>query len=305
MRLAFAGSPAAAIGPLRALAASDHDVTVVVTQPDRPVGRSGSARPTPVAATAEELRIPVIRPKSINAEEAIASIAASGAEALCVVAFGQILRAGILDRWLCLNVHFSLLPAYRGAAPVERALMDGVDRTGVTIMEMDPGMDTGPIIGAAAIAVGPEETGGEVTSRLSALGAPMLVAAVDDLAAGRLRSTPQPEEGISMAPKITAADRGLDPARPARELADLVRALAPHIGATCVIDGRPFKVWTARPLGRDVAPGLSAEEGGRLMMGTADEGLELLELQPPGRTRMPAATFLRGYRGALALGQAT
>jgi methionyl-tRNA formyltransferase len=181
--------------------------------------------------------------------------------------------------------------------------MDGVDRTGVTIMEMDPGMDTGPIVAAAAVDVGPEETGGALTARLSALGAPMLVAAVDDLAAGRLRSTPQPEEGVSMAPKITAADRALDPARPARELADRVRALAPHIGATCAIDGRPFKVWAARPLGREAVPGLAAEDG-RLVMGTGEGALELLELQPPGKTRMPAATFLRGYRGALELGTA-
>ena len=210
----------------------------------------------------------------------------------------------MLDRWPCLNVHFSLLPAYRGAAPVERALMDGADRTGVTIMEMDPGMDTGPIVATAAVDVGPEETGGALTERLSELGAPMLVAAVDDLAAGRLRSAPQPEEGVSYAPKIVADDRILDPAEPARRLADRVRALAPHIGATCVIDGQPFKVWVARPLERPAPAGLAVEEGARLVMGAAEGGLELLELQPPGKTRMPAATFLRGYRGALELGRA-
>lgn len=302
MRVAFAGSPAAALEPLRALAGSDHEVSIVVTQPDRPAGRSGRAQPTPVAAAADELGLRVVRPPTINAPEVIELIADSGAQALCVVAFGQLLRAGVLDRWPCLNVHFSLLPAYRGAAPVERALMDGAARTGVTIMEMDPGMDTGPIVATAAVDVGPEETGGALTERLSELGAPMLVAAVDDLAAGRLRSTPQPEEGVSYAPKITADDRALDPARPARELADRVRALAPHIGATCTIDGRPFKVWAARPLGREAAAGLAVEDGGRLVMGTGEGGLELLELQPPGRTRMPAATFLRGYRGALELG---
>ena len=303
MRIAFAGSPAAALQPLRALAASDHEVTMVVTQPDRPVGRSGRAQPTPVAAAAEELGLQVLRPPTINADDVIGLIADSGAEALCVVAFGQILRAGVLDRWPCLNVHFSLLPAYRGAAPVERALMDGADRTGVTIMEMDPGMDTGPIVATAAVDVGPAETGGALTERLSELGAPMLVAAVDELAAGRLRSTPQPEEGVSYAPKIVAADRSLDPAEPARRLADRVRALAPHIGATCVIDGQPFKVWVARPLEREAPAGLAVEDGGRLVMGTAEGGLELLELQPPGRTRQPVGTFLRGYRGALELGR--
>jgi methionyl-tRNA formyltransferase len=303
VKVAFAGSPAAALRPLRALAASDHEVAIVVTQPDRPVGRSGRARPTPVAEAAEELGLRLLRPPTINAPEVIELVAGTGAEALCVVAFGQILRAGVLDRWPCLNVHFSLLPAYRGAAPVERALMDGVARTGVTIMEMDPGMDTGPIVATAAVDVGHEETGGALTERLSEIGAPMLVAAVDALAAGRLRSTPQPEEGVSYAPKLTADDRALDPERPARELADRVRALAPHIGAACTIDGRPFKIWAARPLEGAAAAGLAVDEG-RLVMGTADGGLELLELQPPGRNRMPVATFLRGYRGPLELGKA-
>ena len=304
MRVAFAGSPAAALEPLQALVDSFHEVALVVTQPDRASGRARRSRPTPVAVAAGELGLPVVRPASINAPEVVARMEESGADALCVVAFGQILREAVLGRWPCLNVHFSLLPAYRGAAPVERALMDGVRRTGVTIMQMDAGLDTGPIVSVEPVDVGPEENAGELTARLSALGGPMLVEAVRALEDGTLVTREQPEEGVSLAPRITADDRALDLSRPAVELADQVRALAPHIGATCMIDGQAFKIWAARPLDRSAAPGLSVEDGGRLVAGCGEGALELVELQPPGRTRMAAATLLRGWRGALERGPA-
>ena len=238
------------------------------------------------------------RPISINDPEVVEAIAAAGAEALVVVAFGQILRDGVLSRWPCINVHFSLLPAYRGAAPVERAIMDGAKRTGVTVMFMEAGLDTGPTISAEATPIGPDEDAGSLVGRLSAIGGPMLVRALDDLEAGRLRSVPQPGDGVSIAPKITAEDRVLDLGRPAEELARRVRALSPHIGAAAAIGGEPFKIWAtrARP---DVAPaGLSVAEGA-LVVGCAEGSLEVLELQPPGRGRMDAASFLRGWRGSL------
>ena len=303
MRVAFAGSPEAAVPPLRALAASRHDVSVVVTQPDKARGRSRRPTPTPVGAAAEELALPVLRPATINDPAVIEEISAFGAQALAVVAFGQILRDAVLSRWPCINVHFSLLPAYRGAAPVERALMDGVERTGVTIMLMDAGLDTGPMIAAEETPVGGDDDAGSLIARLSDMGGPMLVRALDDLEAGRLESRPQPEEGVSMAPKITPDDRVLDLARPASELARRVRALSPHVGAVATIGGEPFKVWaaTARP---DAAPaGLSVADG-RLVAGCGEGSLEFRELQPPGRGRMDAESFLRGWRGSLAWGDA-
>lgn len=301
MRVAFAGSPEAAVAPLRALAASHHEVTVVVTQPDKARGRSRRPSPTPVGAAAEELGLPVLRPATINDPDVIAQIAGGGAEALVVVAFGQILRDAVLSRWPCINVHFSLLPAYRGAAPVERALMDGADRTGVTIMVMDAGLDTGPMIAAEETPVGEDDDAGSLVARLSEMGGPMLVRALDDLEAGRLASRPQPEEGVTIAPKITAEDRVLDLGRPAAELARRIRALSPHIGAVATIGGEPFKIWSARALPEAAPAGLTAE-GGRLVAGTAEGSLEIRELQPPGRGRMDAGAFLRGWRGSLEWG---
>jgi methionyl-tRNA formyltransferase len=300
MRVAFAGSPEAAVPPLRALVAAGHDVSVVVTQPDRARGRSGRPSATPVAAAAEELGIPVLRPKTINAPEVVEEIAATGARALAVTAFGQILRDAVLDRWPSINVHFSLLPAYRGAAPVERAIMDGATHTGVTIMQMDAGLDTGPMLAARQVEIGPDEDAGSLIGRLSELGGPMLAEVLDDLDAGRLQPTPQPEEGVSLAPKITAEDRPLDLSRPAVELARRVRALSPHVGATLAIGGEPFKIWAARALPEDAAAPLAAE-GGRLVAATGEGSLELLRLQPPGKGRMDAAAFLRGWRGSLEL----
>jgi len=298
VRVAFAGSPAAAVAPLRALVEAGHEVTVAVTQPDRARGRSGAPAPTPVAEAARELGIPVLRPRTINDPEVIEEIAAGAPAALAVVAFGQILRDGVLSRWPSINVHFSLLPAYRGAAPVERAIMDGVAETGVTIMQMDAGLDTGPMLATRAIAVGEDEDAGSVTARLSELGGPLLAQVLTDLDAGRLEPVTQPEDGVSLAPKIAAEDRVLDLSRPAVELARRVRALSPHIGATPAIGDAPFKVWRARALD-EPAPAPLSGEGGRLIAGTGDGSLEILELQPPGKGRMDAAAFLRGWRGPL------
>lgn len=298
MRVAFAGSPEAAVEPLRALVASPHEVAVVVSQPDRPRGRRGTPTPTPVAAAAIELGIPVLRPRTINDPAVLDEIRGAGAEALAVVAFGQILREAVLESWPCVNVHFSLLPAYRGAAPVERALMDGVTRTGVTIMRMDAGLDTGPMLARETTEVAPDDDAGSLIARLSAMGGPLLARVLSDIEAGRAVETPQPEDGVSLAPKITAEDRPLDLGRPAVELERRVRALSPHIGATCRIGGEPFKIWRVRARPEPAPAGLSVVDQ-RLVAGCAEGSLELRELQPPGRGRMDAASFLRGWRGGL------
>ncbi len=301
MRVAFAGSPAPAASILRHLTRSGHEVALVVTQPDRRRGRSGRPRPTAVAEAADELGLAARRPESINDQHTVARLEAAEVGALCVVAFGQILRDPLLERWPCLNVHFSLLPAYRGAAPVERALMDGAERTGVTVMRMDAGVDTGPMAHRAELSVPPREDAGTLTGRLADAGGPLLAEALDDLERGELTLVPQPDDGVSLAPKIGPDDRPLRLDGTARAVVDHVRALAPHIGATLGIDGKSFNVWRVAPAPGADAPGGIAVVDGRLLLRCADGAVEVLELQPPGRARMATGDFLRGRRGALRL----
>ena len=192
--------------------------------------------------------------------------------ALCVVAFGQLLKEPLLSEWPCINVHFSLLPAYRGAAPVERALMDGVAETGVCIMRMDAGLDTGPVAREIRIAVEPQDDAGAVMTRLCAVAVPALVATLDDLERGDAAFAAQAETGVSLAPKIGDADRALDPGDTAVALANRIRALAPYIGARLVIDGAPFKIWRANvPAMSDPGAGLHIVDG-RLLIGVRGRG---------------------------------
>ncbi len=300
MRVIFAGSPDPAVPVLRALVASPHDVVLVVTREDRPKGRSRTPVPTPVGAAADALGIPVLKPASINAPEALEVLRGADAGAIAVAAFGQILKDDVLNGWPCINVHYSLLPAYRGAAPVERALMDGCARTGATIMHMDTGLDTGPIIESVDVVLTDEDDAGSVLMKMAEASGPALVRALDAVQAGSLTSTPQRDEGASIAAKITAADRPINPSRTARELADHVRALSPHIGAVLHMDGEPFKIWRVRETGHPAPAGLTSADG-VLLLGTASNGLEILELQPPGTGRMQSDAFLRGYRGELTL----
>jgi len=300
MRVMFAGSPAPAVPVLGALLASRHEVALVITREDRPRGRSRSPVATPVGEAAAAAGIPLLKPASINAPESLDAMRAADAGALVVAAFGQILRADVLDVWPCINVHYSLLPAYRGAAPVERALMDGAQETGTTIMLMDEGLDTGPIIESVPVPLAREDDAGALLMKMAEASGPALVRALDALEAGGLASTPQPGEGASVAAKITDADRPIDPHRTATEIQQQVRALSPHIGATIGIDGQQFKVWRVKPTNAAAVPGL-VRDSGRLLLGTASGGLEIVELQPPGKGRMHADAFLRGYRGELAL----
>ena len=231
MRVIFAGSPEPAVPVLRALVASHHEVVLVVTREDRPRGRSKTPVPTPVGAVAHELGIPTLKPASINAPESLQVLRNADAGVLAVAAFGQILRDDVLDGWPCINVHYSLLPAYRGAAPVERALMDCAAHMGTTIMQMDAGLDTGPIIESVVLEVTGDDDAGSVLQKMAEASGPALVRALDAVDAGTLVATPQTGAGSSVAAKITDADRLIDPSRPARELVGQVRALSPHIGA--------------------------------------------------------------------------
>ncbi|MBU6362944.1 MAG: methionyl-tRNA formyltransferase [Acidobacteria bacterium] len=300
MRVMFAGSPAPAVPVLQALTDSPHEVVLVITREDRPRGRGRTPVPTPVGEAADAAGIPTLKPSSINAPEALAVLRDADAGALVVAAFGQILKDDVLDGWPCVNVHYSLLPGYRGAAPVERQLMDGVEETGTTIMLMDAGLDTGPIIEAVPVPLARDDDAGSLLMKMADASGPAVVRALDAIAAGNLVSTPQPEAGASIAPKITDDDRPINPSRTAVEIRNQVRALSPHIGATLGIDGQQFKVWAVKPTNAAAVPGL-VRDSGRLVLGTASGGLEIVELQPPGKARMHADAFLRGYRGELAL----
>lgn len=302
MKVAFAGSPPAAATVLHMLVESGWEIAVVISQPDRPKGRGGTTVPTPVSVEAERLGLPLIRPASINADDVLDAMDGMDLAAVCVVGFGQILRERLLASWPCINVHFSILPAYRGAAPVERAIMDGLTETGVTIMQMDAGLDTGPIISTGRVDVAVDDDGGSVLHRLAELGGGLLSAALHELEAGRLVTTPQPEDGVSLAPKIGPADIALDDTIPAKAVVDRIRALSPHIGVACWIGGERFKLWKARVTdGSAGTPGALHVEDGRLILPAADGAVEILELQPPGRSRMRAGDFLRGWRGGLDL----
>jgi methionyl-tRNA formyltransferase len=300
MRVIFAGSPEPAVPVLRALVASHHEVVLVVTREDRPRGRSKTPVPTPVGVVAHELGIPTLKPSSINTPESLQVLRDADAGALAVAAFGQILRDDVLSGWPCINVHYSLLPAYRGAAPVERALMDCADRMGTTIMQMDAGLDTGAIIESVVLVVTDDDDAGSVLQKMAEASGPALVRALDAVDAGTLVAMPQTDEGSSVAAKITDADRPIDPSRPARELVGQVRALSPHIGAVLHIDGQPFKVWRTREWESPTPAGLTADSGA-LLLGTATNGLQILDIQPPGKGRMQIDAFLRGYRGELDL----
>jgi methionyl-tRNA formyltransferase len=235
----------------------------------------------------------------VNGEEELAAIAAHGPEVICVCEFGQLIKEPLLSQYLMLNVHPSLLPRWRGAAPIERTLMAGDTTTGVTIFKIGEGLDSGPMALSASEPVQADDNAGTLSARLAPLGAGLLVEALDKEQAGTLELTDQTEEGATYAHKIEPADRQLDPERPAVDLERIVRALTPHIGAHVTLpEGEPLRVWSSKV---DSSEGEAPEQGelraveGRLLLGTSKGALELTEVQPPGKRPMPAAAFLRGH----------
>ena len=305
MRVVYLGTPAAAVPPLRALLASAHEVVAVVTRPDRPRDRrGGTPLPSPVKQAAQAAGVPVLEPPGGRDPELPGRLAASGADIGVACAFGYLLPDPVLaalPRGI-VNLHFSLLPAYRGAAPVQRALLDGATVTGVTTFVIDAGMDTGPMLLAAEVPIHPTEDAGTLTARLAEVGARLTVETLDALVAGQVEPRPQPEAGASIAPKVTGEEARLDFTRPAGRVADAVRAFTPAPGAWTTHRGRRLKITRAALAGdqRDgpaLDPGrLGLDPGGRLLVGTADHPLELLELRPEGRRAMTGAEFARGAR---------
>lgn len=301
MRVVFMGTPDPAAVSLRAVAAA-QDVVSVYTQPDRPAGRGLDVRSSPVKSAARALGLGVQEPASLKDADEHGRLRELEPDAIAVVAYGQILPPEVLDipRLGCVNLHFSLLPKWRGAAPVERALIAGERLTGVTTMLMDAGLDTGPILLQERDHVAPEDTGGAVLERLAALGAALLVRTLAGLEGGTVTPKPQPDISASYARRITSTDAELVFEMPAARLVDLVRALNPDPGAFTWYRGRRLKVWGVRAIpgsGQAGTIAAVADEGPDIQ--TADGRVRLLEVQPEGKKRMSGQEFVRGYRPAV------
>lgn len=291
MRAAFLGTSEFAAVVLRRLAAGPHRPVIVVAPPDRPRGRGRRPGSPPVAEAARELGIELRQTADINAPEARAALAAAAVDIAAVCAFGQIVGEPLLSSLEALNVHPSLLPRWRGAAPIERAIMAGDAQTGVAIMRPTEGFDEGPVCAIEHEPIRPDDDYGALAARLEVLSARLLGRVLDE----RPPFAEQAAEGVVYAEKIGAQDRLLDPARPAAELERVVRALHPHIGARLALgDGQLLGVRRARLADAGADPGLQVADG-RLLLGTADGTLELLEVQPPGGRPMDAAAYLRGH----------
>jgi methionyl-tRNA formyltransferase len=289
MRTVYLGTSPFAVAVLERLAASDHRPQLVVTRPDRPRGRGRRVTPPPVADAARALGIEVIQPDSVNSDEARAAIAAARPDGVAICAFGALIREPLLSEHPMWNVHPSLLPRWRGAAPIERAIEAGDAVTGVTIMRPTAEMDAGPICLQADEAIRPDDDYGTLSARLQELGGDLLVRAFDEKAPFH----EQPAEGVTYAEKIGPDDRRLDPALDARALERRVRALTPHVGT--FIEEPRLGVRRARAVGDSVPAGTLEAPDGRLLYGAADGALELLEVVPPGSRPMDAAAYLRGY----------
>lgn len=294
MKLVFAGTPEFAARALQALLAAGHAVPLVLTQPDRPAGRGMVLTPSAVKRVALAHGLEVFQPASLRDEEARGRIAAVGADLMVVAAYGLILPQAVLDlpRLGCLNIHASLLPRWRGAAPIQRALLAGDAETGVCIMQMEAGLDTGPVLLSGATRIGSGETAGELHDRLAALGADLIV---DALRRMPLPATPQPTEGVSYAAKIDKAEAVLDWNLAAAELDRRVRAFNPFPGVQAMVGGLPCKIWTAQPAEGQGLPGTVLAAGRQGILVACGEGALLLsELQKAGGKRLSAAQFLAG-----------
>ncbi|MGH2867957.1 MAG: methionyl-tRNA formyltransferase [Solirubrobacteraceae bacterium] len=294
MRTVYLGTSEFAAGILRALAGSGHRPALVVTRPDRPRGRGRRLTAPPVADAARELEIELFAPEQVNDDSARARIAAATPEVVCVCAFGALIKEPLLSDFEMLNVHPSLLPRWRGAAPIERAIMSGDQRTGVSIMQVTAGLDSGPVCAQVDVPIQPEDTYGTLAARLELLGGGLLVSALDE----RPSCADQDEAGATYAEKLTAEERLLDTTKTAAELARRVRALTPHIGAAILLaDGTRLGVWEVRVVDAEaVTPGEVSMAGPLPRLGAADGALELITVQPPGKRPMPGSDYLRGHR---------
>lgn len=295
------GSPDFALPCLSALAAArNYQVAGVLTQPDRASGRGRELKSPPVKKLALELNLPILQPEKLRGTEVLQKLQAWKPEIIVVAAFGQILQKDILDlpRYGCINVHASLLPRWRGAAPINAAILAGDKETGVTIMQMDVGLDTGPMLAKRSIRLKPDDTAGSVTQTLSTLGADLLLETLPHFISGKLIAVPQPAEGATYAPMLKKEDGLLDFTRPAIELERHVRAMNPWPGAWFEWNGNPLKVMRASIVSREksLANGSRFTVEGRPAVQSTEGALILDEVQPAGRKMMSGKAFLSGAR---------
>jgi len=298
IRIVFMGSPDFAVPTLQALAA-EYPIAGVVTQPDRPAGRGRKMQAPPVKVAAEELGLAVIQPPRLRAPEATQAVRDWHPDLIVVAAYGQILRPEVLDmpRFGCINVHASLLPRWRGASPIQHAILAGDSQTGITIMQMDPGMDTGPILRQQAIPIQPQDTAGSLSDKLSRLGGELLLKTLPDYLAGNIQPQAQDQSLATIAPLLKKSDGELDFSQPAALLARKVRAFQPWPGAFFYWQNNQVKVFNV-----SIAPGQNASPGERLIhqnmpaIQTSDGLLVLEQLQPAGKKRISGHQFLLGAR---------
>jgi methionyl-tRNA formyltransferase len=296
VRTAYLGTSEFAATVLRRLAGSPHRPALVVTPPSRRQGRGRKAQPPPAAVAAGELGVELLQAENVNEEEPLARIRAARPEAVLVCAFGQLIREPLLSELPLLNLHPSLLPRWRGAAPIERAIMAGDRTTGVCVMRLTAGLDSGPVALCEQTPIAPEEDFASLAARLAELGGDLLVRALDLQANGALAFVEQDENGVTYAEKIEPSERRLDPARPAAELAAKVRALNPHVGTHLeAAAGERLGVRRAHSIEADVPQGTLKVRSHALLLGCGKGALQLDVVQPPGSRAMPAEAYLRGH----------
>ena len=298
-KIVFMGSPDFSIPALRALA-EVYPIVGVVTQPDRPAGRGRVLTPPPVKRLALELGLPLIQPERLRQPEAMAQLQAWAPDVIVVAAFGQILRPAVLElpRFGCVNVHASLLPRWRGAAPINAALLNGDAETGITIMRMDAGVDTGPTLSQRSLPIQPDDNAGSLSERLAALGGELLLETLPAYLSSELPPQPQEDAGATYAPMLNKADGQLDFSQPAEALARRVRAFNPWPGAFTIWQGQMLKIQRAHAVPTPCAvPGQTVIYQGLPAFCTSDGLLALDELQPAGKKPQPGKAFLQGARG--------
>lgn len=297
MRIVFMGTPDFAVPCLERLLADGHQVAGVFTQPDKPKGRGHHLQPPPVKELALARGLPVYQPATLRDGQALETLRALAPQLAVVVAYGKILPPALLEvpPLGCINVHGSLLPRWRGAAPIQWSVLSGDQQAGVTTMYLAEGMDTGDMILRRSTPVGPQETSGQLYERLAELGAQLLGETVELIAQGRAPRTPQQEEEATYAPMLTKELAAIDFMKPAAQVHNLVRGMNPWPVAHTLLEGQPLKVYAARLSEGSGAPGQVLESRGRLVVACGQGAVELLELQAQGKKRMAAADYLRGH----------
>ncbi|WP_338747810.1 methionyl-tRNA formyltransferase [Janibacter alittae] len=300
MRLIFAGTPQVAVPSLRALADSDHEVVAVVTRPDARVGRGRRLEPSPVKTVAQELGLPVLTPGSPREPEFVAALTELAPDCCPVVAYGSLLPQQVLDipthGWV--NLHFSLLPAWRGAAPVQRALIAGDEITGASTFLIEAGLDTGPVYGTMTERIRPDDTSGTVLDRLAEAGAPLLLATMDGIGTGDLAPQEQPAEGVSHAAKLTVADARVHLSHPSLAVDRHIRGCTPAPGAWTTFRGDRLKLGPVTITDETLPAGRVDARKHEVLVGTADRAIRLGDVTPLGKKAMPAADWARGVRMA-------